>query len=513
MNLKHFAKYSVYILLFATFSCSSDLEDVPDKSSSGDLISVKEIQSIVESKLENGELFDWKSSSIDVLYSAGMHTDSIFSLGYSISKNFDIKLHMHRIDINDGEWQEARDIVEGIIVDMESKVRGERITFEQLEPFGKVEFFPQIIIQTSNKELLRTLRDHDLVRFIEPIGFSITDLTIAERSSSGCDGDPNYNINSADYTTVTPNAKVPWNFYTHNIDQAWDTSSKGDNVKVCIIDTGASDSQDNLGSQFNSGNSNGRTIEKYSTKYSGSWWWRTLDSPNDPCGHGTSMAGNAGAPWSNDGNALGAAYQSNLMSIRAVEDVVISTSNERNGVRDALYLAGNSNTKIVSMSIGSPFYSSTVADGIFFAYNKGKLLLAAAGTSLPWTSWYPVIFPANMSQTVAVTGVKDSESLVKCETCHSGPEVDFVIVMERSSNTDRHSLSLARYSNQPKYIGGSSTATATTAGIAAIVWGQNLSASRSEIMSALKSSASIYPARHSNFGWGLIDASVAASGL
>ena len=118
-----------------------------------------------------------------------------------------------------------------------------------------------------------------------------------------------------------------------------------------------------------------------------------------------------------------------------------------------------------------------------------------------------------MTQTVAITGVQDGESLVKCETCHSGPEVDFVIVMERETNTDRHSLSLARYSNQPKYIGGSSTATATTAGIAAIVWGQDLSATRTEIMNALKSSASIYPQRDDDFGWGMIDASVAVSGL
>ena len=66
-----------------------------------------------------------------------------------------------------------------------------------------------------------------------------------------------------------------------------------------------------------------------STHYSGSLWWQTLDSPHDQCGHGTSMAGLAAAPWSNDGNAVGAAYKANLLTIRAVEDVLINTSNER----------------------------------------------------------------------------------------------------------------------------------------------------------------------------------------
>ncbi|MBL0101620.1 MAG: hypothetical protein IPP49_17630 [Saprospiraceae bacterium] len=44
------------------------------------------------------------------------------------------------------------------------------------------------------------------------------------------------------------------------------------------------------------------------------------------------------------------------------------------------------------MSIGSPISSSTVSDGIYYAYNKGKMIFAAAGTSYSWTTWYGVIF-------------------------------------------------------------------------------------------------------------------------
>ena len=500
------------IVALMAISCGDELTSIVEEKKTE--YTFEDLKDLVVKDLEQGKTFDWREQETEVIHSAGMLSDSIFSIGYTIDENFDIEGKMHQIDVKSEEWKSAREVLEALIVEMESEARGEDVTMRDLRPFGEVNYFPQIIISTASMELLKALRAHNLVRFVEPIGFSISDSYIANRSGSGCGGDPDYNLNSNDYTVVSPSGKVPWNFYNHQIDQAWNTSAKGNNIKMCVIDSGASDDQDNLGSQFNSGNSFGRNIEKYSTKYSGRWWWRSLDPPHDDCGHGTSMAGLAAAPWSNDGNAVGAAYQCDLMTIRAVSDVLISNSDERSGVRDALYLAGgNSATKVISMSIGTPFYSGTVADGVFYAYNQQKLIFAAAGTSLSWTNWYPVIFPANMSQCRAVTGVQDSESLEECETCHTGSEVDFVLIMERHVDTDRHSLGLALYSNQPKYIGGSSAATATTAGIATMVWGENPSASRAQVLDAMKTASSIFPNRHPDFGWGLINAQQAVSNL
>ena len=511
-NFKFLSLVGVVLISLFTFSCS-DLEDPTDKEVK-DGYTFDEIKQLVEKDLQAGHVFYWDEQPVELLLSAGNLSDSMYSIGYNIRADYDVSGNMHKIDLASKEWENMRTEILELILEEENVGRTDMLTDRDIQPFGVVKNFPQIIIETSNLAVLKKLRESNVIRYIEPIGFSISDNYGASRSSSGCSGNPNYGINPLDYVTESPTAKVPWNFYKHNIDDAWTNSNKGDNIKVCIIDTGASDSQDNLGSNFNSGNSINRTVEKYSTKYSGKWWWKSLDSPHDPCGHGTSMAGQATGPWSNDGNALGVAYLGNLVSVRAVEDVIISTSNERAGVRDALYLAGSDGAiKVVSMSIGTPFYSGTVADGIYYAYNQGKLLMAAAGTSLPWTNWYPVIFPANMSQTVAITGVKDSDGLQECETCHTGGEVDFVIIMERANDDDRNSLGLATYSNQPKYIGGSSSGTSTAAGIATMVWSENPSASRNTIMSVLKNASSIYPARHNDFGWGLIDANQAVTGL
>ncbi|MEM8907543.1 MAG: S8/S53 family peptidase, partial [Bacteroidota bacterium] len=228
---------------------------------------------------------------------------------------------------------------------------------------------------------------------------------------------------------------------------------------------------------------------------------------------GTEMAGVATAPRGSDGNAVGIAYNANLIGIRAVEDVIISSSDEKDGVKNALILAGNrSDVKVISMSIGTPFYSGTVADGVYYAYNKGKLIMAAAGTSLTWTSGIVnVIFPANMAQTTAITGVRDNNPLQRCNTCHDGSQVEFVMRMQRNSNTDRLALTLATFSDQPNYVGGSSCATASLAGISALVYASHPGASRSTVLNALKVNASNYPNKDSKLGWGVVDANGAVN--
>lgn len=502
--------YCICGLLLIGCSKEAPLQDVVEQDKP---LSLSEMEKVVLNQLNEGHVFYWDQASDHEVFSAGMLSDSIFSIGYKPAYISDISTVMHEVDITDFAWKESHKYIADMILKAERTSRNDAsLTLKDLQPMGDVTYFPQLIVQLTDKKLIAALRENPQVRYVEPLGFNMEDLSANLRSSSGCSGSPNYGINGADYQTASPYTKVPWNFYTHDIDHAW-SSAQGDNATICIIDSGASDNQDNLGSQFTSGQSSGRYVQKYSTHYSGMWWWRSLDSPHDQCGHGTSMCGLAAAPRGTDGNAVGVAYKSNLISVRAVEDVVISTSNERAGVRDALYLAANrSDVDIVSMSIGTPFYSSTVADGIYYAYNNGLLLFAAAGTSLSWTSWYGVIFPANMSQCSAITGVTDAANNDRCVTCHSGSQVDFVVVMERASDNDRTSIGLATYSNQPKYIGGSSAATATTAGMAALIWGNNPGYSRTNVMNAMKNASQYYPSRSSQYGWGRININDAING-
>ncbi|MEM0992082.1 MAG: S8/S53 family peptidase, partial [Bacteroidota bacterium] len=207
------------------------------------------------------------------------------------------------------------------------------------------------------------------------------------------------------------------------------------------------------------------------------------------------------------------AYKCNLVSYRAVEDVIINSSEEKMGVSEAFMDIGDDpRIKVVGMSLGDLFFNGQVADAIIYAHNKGKLIFTAAGTSTFFTGFF-VIFPANMDETIAVTGVRNESinNRTKCSTCHTGSKVDFVNVMQRTSDNGRLAITLNQTDNSQSYSGGSSSATASTAGIAALVWGQNPNWTSGQVLNKLIQSSDYYPNRDNDFGWGKIDAAAAVS--
>ena len=144
--------------------------------------------------------------------------------------------------------------------------------------------WPNFFFEVSALSTVERLGNHPNVRYVEPTGYSLEPST---RSDSGCSNEPDYGISPQDYTTLNPTTKIPWNFYYHNIPEAWNTTS-GDGKVIGVIDTGIGYDQDNLNENFNSGLSVDRNVSSHSTKWSGALWWASLDSPEDDCGHGTS---------------------------------------------------------------------------------------------------------------------------------------------------------------------------------------------------------------------------------
>jgi subtilisin family serine protease len=96
------------------------------------------------------------------------------------------------------------------------------------------------------------------------------------------------------------------------------------------------------------------------------------------------------------------------------------------------------------------------------------------------------------------------ETFTKCDVCHQGSEIDFVVHMEKNSN-GRHVLTTANSTNNPATVGGSSVATASCAGMAALIWAKNPTWTRAQVLSRMQSSANYFPNKNGNFGWGAID--------
>lgn len=451
--------------------------------------------------------FHWAQLSSEDVSSALTQNDSILVIGYQPADYSGLNKTIHNIDLTRSSWNESKAKVlreiDKVLSALNQSQTSENLLILEHE---QLPYFKIKVYQVSVIDQLRAMKE---VRYAEPNSFNYDETAISPAknritSDSGCDVTPANSIPSADYVNVAPGSKVPWNFYEHNIPAAWNIST-GDNITVGLIDTGISPNQSNLNGNFASGYSSGRTRSKYGTYVSSIWWWADPDGPDDQCGHGTQMAGAISGPRTSSGSAIGVAYQANLVAVRGTGDVIVNSGHEKDGVSDALVLLGNrSDVKVISMSIGDIFSSGQVEDAVRYAYGKGKMIIAAAGTSLSWTSWYGVIFPATMSETVAVTGIQDN-GYNKCNTCHDGSKVDFVVTMQRSTDTNRTSLTQAMSGNQPARVGGSSVATANTAGIAALIWATNPNQTREQVLTRMKQASEFYPSRNDNFGWGKID--------
>lgn len=440
--------------------------------------------------LNQGLSWKWSDLSQNELFAAIELSQGEFAVGLKLRGETD---SLPFQDLNKrNEWENLRENVlksleDTLTVEMGREVRREEFVLE-------VDLhLPIVSFHSKSPALSAWLMSSEHIRYIEPLN-DFTDEAV-NRTESGCT--PSYDaVQAGDYTTTGTGAKISWHWNYHNVPQAWGIR-QGMGIGVGVIDAGVSSNQYLLFQQFNSGYSNvSRTHETTNTLGS---------SPYTQCNHGNAMAGLIAAPWASFGNAIGGAHKASLYTVRAADDVYLNTSSERLAVKNAyVYLANKSAVKIISMSMGTPFYSSVLLDAVSYANSMGKLLFAAAGTSTYMTSGLGVIYPAAFSECQAVTGVNDQDQT--CQVCHDGPQVDFTIVMERSWDVNRKAVGINQYNDWPQYIGGSSAATASAAAIAAIVWSVKPTLSKFQILWILRYTAQFSIIPDSEHGYGRMNA-------
>jgi subtilisin family serine protease len=457
---------------------------------SNNLDAQQHVEHSIRNWLDEGKVWKWTDFSQEELFAAIELSQGEFAVG--------IKLHgvSDSLPVQDlskrNEWENLREnmlksLEDTLTVEVGREVRREEFVLE-------VDLhLPIISFRSKSPAIVAWLMSSDNVRYIEPLN-DIVELRDV-RTESGCT--PNYDgVQPGDYATTGTGAKISWHWYYHNVPQAW-VIKQGFGIGVGVIDAGISSNQYLLLQQFNSGYSNvGRTHETaHSIGY----------SPYTSCNHGNAMSGLIAAPWANFGNAIGGAFKASLYTVHAADDVFLNTASEKLAVKNAyFYLANKSNVKIISMSMGTPFYSSVLLDAVAYANSMGKLLFAAAGTSTYLTSGLGVIYPASFYECQAVTGVNDQDET--CQVCHDGSEVDFTIVMERSWAVNRKAVGINQYNDWPQYIGGSSAATASAAAIAAIVWSVKPTLTKSQVLWILRNTAQFPIFPDSEHGYGKLNA-------
>lgn len=350
------------------------------------------------------------------------------------------------------------------------------------------DLLPSVQVRLASLAALRAVRNLPIVDYVEPTHFQQDLQQFA--GTGGCgyggtwSGDRHYtssgDVYSARYTAM-------------GIPSAW-TLSSGAGITIGLTDTGLASTQGQFFSRFTAGESHGRTLKTLKVS--------SMSSVYDECGHGTRMAGIIAAP--RDGQSVGGiAYRSSFVSVRQADGVAaVSSSDAKYSVR----AAAQNGSQIIVMAWESLNWWWQVSDEIeYWHYNRPILFFGAAGTSGCWDGILDsnVVFPADMPEVVAVTGVSYPGGGIPCGI-HYGSEVELTAYLDVPST--------GQYSEDVVGMGGSSNATAVLGSVAALTWSRTPSLTRDQLRARLRQSASYYPNRHSKEGYGLVNALEAVRG-
>ncbi|MBC7315339.1 MAG: S8 family serine peptidase, partial [Chloroflexi bacterium] len=222
----------------------------------------------------------------------------------------------------------------------------------------------------------------------------------------------------------------------------------------------------------------------------------------DDNGHGTHVAGIAGAATDNGVGVAGVSWLSPIMPLKALwYDGTGSWSD----IAEAIIYAADNGARIINLSLGASTYSSTLYEAVRYAYGRGCLLVAAAGNYCSSGGmFYPAAFDEVFS--VAATTPSDERADFSCQDRRldvAAPGVNIYSTYPTSMG-------------YPPYTGmnGTSMASPHVAGLAALLWAANPSATAAQVARVITSTAKdISPwGRDAKTGWGRIDAAAAFLG-
>ena len=300
-----------------------------------------------------------------------------------------------------------------------------------------------------------------------------------------------------------------WAHTKLRIPEAWNIS-KGDNVTVCVIDTGCDtdhkDLQKNLWVNAKEDRNNNATFEPWLESEiingktgdlngiddDGNGWtddvigYDVVDQsipnigdfglpdpiPTDEHGHGTSVAGIIGAVTNNAIGIAGIAPNCKLMSIRAFD----ATGNaEEDDIAMAIVYAALNKARVICMSFGDVVYSPMTNDAIAFAHAMNCSLIASSGNDGKTLSRYPAAYDHVIS--VGATNQQDNRASFSSygstlSLCAPGVGIPTTAI-----------------GNGYRTFQGTSAAAPFVAGTAALVLGKNASLNSDDILGILQSSA------------------------
>lgn len=163
-----------------------------------------------------------------------------------------------------------------------------------------------------------------------------------------------------------------WGMTKIKAPEAWNITKGSPSVTVAILDTGMDIDHPDLASKI--------VLSRNFT-----------DSPTDDDrnGHGSHTAGIAAAVTGNGVGVAGVGYNVRLINAKVLGD---SGSGYYSSIINGIIWAADNGADVISMSIGGGSGSADMEDAINYAWNKGALVVAAAGNNGSSSPSYPAYY-------------------------------------------------------------------------------------------------------------------------
>ena len=282
-----------------------------------------------------------------------------------------------------------------------------------------------------------------------------------------------------------PKYSEQWNLPLMRLPQAW-AIEKGDrNVVIAIIDSGIDYRHEDLAPKawINPGETPENGLDDDGNGYIDDvYGWDFTDAPNlqaegdylegdnepiDERGHGTHVAGIAGALPNNGIGIAGVAWECPLMAIRAGLSLGGSSRMQDDDSASAIVYAADNGASIVNMSWGSERRSFVIQDAVDYAYARGVVLVAAAGNSQKPEA----IFPAAYRKVIAVASTEQNQQ--RFYQSNFGASIDI--------GAPGNVILSTQINNQYRHLTGTSMASPHVAGVAALLLAKRPTLTHEEI--------------------------------
>lgn len=342
------------------------------------------------------------------------------------------------------------------------------------------------ILKKYNLKVLRRNTSLGYVLAQTPKGAAVESLVRRLNKETSIDyAQPNYTYKPLAQAAKTPTKTVKpndaqygrqWALKKVNAELGWAVAKPANGVTIAILDTGVDVNHPDL---------KGRIVPGINTI-------NPLKSSRDDDGHGTHVAGIAGA-IGNNGVGVAGISGARIMPVKVFDDQGGSDI----AIADGITWATDHGAKVMNMSFGSFYRSQVLNQAIAYAYNKGVVMVAAAGN---WAS-EELSSPATINQVIAVSATDANDQLAKFSSY--GPEIDVAAPGDKIYSTYWDPYKGATYAE----MSGTSMASPMVAGLAAMIIAKNPKLSNDDVRQIIEASAKDLgePGWDPKFGHGRID--------